>query len=59
MSYSIKPTKAGPMDYLYICDVNAVEKIFRTEGKYPQRMLIDSWVKWREEKGHDKGILIE
>ena len=51
--------KVGPMEYVFTNDADAVETIHRVEGKYPQRLMIESWAKWREEKGMEKGILIE
>lgn len=41
-----------------LCEINAVEKVHRLEGKYPRRIVVGAWKTWREEKGLDLGILI-
>ena len=51
--------RLGNLDMVYLQDADAIEKVHRIEGKYPQRITVDAWVKWREQRGLAKGILIE
>jgi len=49
----------GVISILMLSDVNDIENLFRQDDKYPQRISVDSWVKWRENAKKAKGILIE
>jgi Cytochrome P450 len=50
--------KIGSLEIVHSCDVGAVEKVHRLEGKYPRRIVIGAWTTWREEHHRAKGIII-
>lgn len=52
-------TTALNITFVMIRDIEAVEKMHRLEGKYPRRISVGSWIRWRDENQHAKGILIE
>ena len=49
--------KFGTFSLVNICDVDAVEKLLRQEGKYPRRVIIVPWRHWRDEQGFSRGVL--
>jgi len=49
--------KLGAFSLVNICDVDGVEKLCRQEGKYPRRIIVESWRHWRDEQGLSRGIL--
>ena len=51
--------KMGQTEIVHTKNVDDVEKIYRNEGKYPSRISVECWKKWREEKGLPKGVLTE
>jgi len=44
---------------LSIFDIEAVETLHRYDGKYPRRIIIQSWQDWRDESPYARGIFIE
>ncbi|KAK2163913.1 hypothetical protein LSH36_72g04020 [Paralvinella palmiformis] len=40
-------------------DAKAVETLHRYDGKYPRRIIIQSWQDWRDESPYARGIFIE
>jgi len=51
--------KMGNMVIVNTCDLVAVEKLHRLEGKYPRRIILEPWKHWRKENNHSPGVLIE
>lgn len=51
--------KFGYAAFVNLCEINAVEKVHRMEGKYPRRLSVRPWSDWREDNKLSKGILIE
>ena len=49
--------KAGAMVMVNTCDLEAIEKLCRHEGKYPKRIVIPPWNQWREDRNLAKGVL--
>lgn len=49
----------GPLNLVFINDVDGVEKLHRQEGKYPRRAIIIPWRHWRDEQDLSRGILTE
>ena len=41
---------------VHVMDPDDVEKVFRAEGKYPRRPLVDVWVEHRKRRNHFPGI---
>ena len=50
--------KIGQFELVNLCEINAVEKVHRREGKYPRRIIVNAWKRWREDQKHALGILI-
>ena len=48
----------GKYQFVYTCDKDSLERLHRLEGKYPLRLIMDPWKKWREQNDHALGILI-
>lgn len=46
------------VDLVNVCDADGVERVHRLEGKFPRRIIPNSWKAWREEQGLANGILI-
>ncbi len=51
--------KLGLMEMVNTKDVVTVEKLHRLNEKYPSRITIGPWNRWREENNLAKGILLE
>lgn len=49
--------KLGSFSLVTMCDVDGVEKLHRQEGKYPRRIIVQSWRHWRDEQGLARGII--
>lgn len=43
---------------VYVADPSAVEKVFRNEGHYPTRSLIDKNVDWIMQRRNEPGLFI-
>ncbi|XP_031571785.1 uncharacterized protein LOC116305923 [Actinia tenebrosa] len=43
---------------VHVMDPKDCEKVFRSEGKYPYRIPLESWLRYRKEKGYHPGILL-
>ena len=41
---------------VYITDVEDVEKMYRSEGKFPQSMILDLWTNAMEKHGFKRGV---
>jgi len=50
--------KIGHFELVNLCEINAVEKVHRREGKFPRRLIVNAWSRWREDQNHAKGVLI-
>ena len=45
----IMRSKLGPFNSVLLCDADAIEKFMRQEGKYPERIVLDSWkAQWKD-----------
>ena len=42
---------------VHVMDPEDFEKVFREEGKYPRRPLIDAWVEHRKRRNHFPGVV--
>ena len=43
---------------VYVADPSAVEKVFRNEGQYPIRSLLDENVDWIMQRRNEPGLFI-
>ena len=43
---------------VHITDPDDYERVFRAEGKYPRRPLVDAWVQHRKRRNYFPGILL-
>ena len=50
--------KLGGLTLVHVKDVDAIEKMHRLEGKYPRRIAIEPWTRWRKEHQKAPGVLI-
>ncbi|XP_071105203.1 1,25-dihydroxyvitamin D(3) 24-hydroxylase, mitochondrial-like [Haliotis cracherodii] len=50
--------KMGRIDAVFLTDVEAVEQLFRQEAKYPVRIQLEHWIKYREDRGFNKGLVM-
>lgn len=49
----------GGQHFVFLNDVDGVEKLHRQEGKYPRRVIMYPWRRWRDEHDLSRGILTE
>lgn len=54
----IYKTEFANAKWLNLCDVDAVEKLHRMEGKFPRRIPVLPWKEWRENNNLTKGVLL-
>lgn len=45
------------LKFVWLKDIAAIEKLFRQDGKYPSRILINAWKEFREVNEKSMGIL--
>ncbi len=50
--------KLGPMDIVFLTDVDGVEQFLRQDGKYPNRLQVEHWIQYRDKKGINKGLVM-
>ncbi|XP_074608955.1 cytochrome P450 27C1-like isoform X2 [Acropora palmata] len=53
-----KQDLTGDMLMVHILDPDDYKKVFRAEGKYPQRPLLDFWVEHRKRKNYFPGLVL-
>ena len=53
-----KSNLTGDMLMVHILDPDDYKKVFRAEGKYPRRLLLDFWVEHRKRRNYFPGILL-
>ncbi|XP_015780617.1 PREDICTED: cytochrome P450 27C1-like [Acropora digitifera] len=53
-----KQDLTGDMLMVHILDPDDYKKVFRAEGKYPQRPLLDFWVEHRKRRNYFPGLVL-
>ena len=43
---------------VHTADPNNIEKVYRAEGEYPRRPVLDSWIEYRKRRNYFPGILL-
>ncbi|XP_066297904.1 cholesterol side-chain cleavage enzyme, mitochondrial-like [Branchiostoma lanceolatum] len=50
--------KIGSFDMVHLCDPDAARELFKSEGKYPERIDVKPWRLYREGAGKAMGIIL-
>ncbi|ELU04306.1 hypothetical protein CAPTEDRAFT_117101 [Capitella teleta] len=54
---SVFHIKFPALNMIWLNDVPAIERLLRLDGKYPARIMVQSWKEWRELNDKELGVL--
>lgn len=54
---SVFHVKFPALNMIWLNDVPAIERLLRLDGKYPARIMVQSWKEWRELNDKELGVL--
>ena len=47
-----------PLTSVHVIEPEDIEKVFRAEGKYPRRPIIDVWLEYRKRRNYFPGLVL-
>lgn len=48
----------SPSTSVHVIEPEDIEKVFRAEGKYPRRLVIDVWLEYRKRRNYFPGLAV-
>ena len=48
----------SPKTTVHVIEPEDIEKVFRSEGKYPMRLQLDIWLEYRKRRNYFPGLIL-